>query len=115
MYKTVLITGGGSGLGKQICIDLLNGGYFVHVIDILPQIIFHNNLIYQQKNLTKYHPKELNYDIFISNVTYKPIKQKLKNIKNKMINEAIDLNVRLPLLMIKNNNFKKVIFINSIV
>jgi len=78
--KVVLVTGGASGLGQQICVKLAQRGCNIVVVDSL---LTDETL----KKLKPYHVKVRSYQINVSN------EQEVLELKEKVINDlgAVDI------------------------
>lgn len=116
MFKNlrILSTGGGSGLGLELTKQFLSESALVTVYDIKEQPFEDENLSYFQEDLLETIPEGGDYDIFVSNVAYYSGKKDFSDITEDEIKKDIKINIELPLMILKKNKIKKIVFINSI-
>lgn len=113
--RTVCVTGGASGLGLEITRALLAQLAIVVVIDCIEQPIIHKNLTYYQIDLSKERPiLDTKFDVFISNLGTSVGSKSFDEMTMEEIELMLLLNVSIQLHFLKRMEYKKFVFINSI-
>lgn len=126
--KNVLITGGASGLGKEIAEHLLKRNFNIFIIDKFPKSDvdeiyltkikkFYEFDLSNIQNIIKHLVDDkFNIDILINNASVRLFKE-IKNFSDQEIENYLKINllahIKLTQHVIHNSNFCKIIFISS--
>lgn len=113
--STICITGGNKGLGAELVKQMLNKSLKIHIIDRSEQILHHEKIIYYKMDLYKQKPRNLPFfDIVISNLGKNIGPTNFIKTSEEEIDEMIEINLKLHIWFFKNVQFRKFVFISSI-
>lgn len=112
--KTVCITAGNKGLGREIVKLLLNKCSRIIIIDRSEQLLKHDKITYIRIDLSNEKPPIQDVDIFISNLGMSVGPKTVDDMSYEEMCKMIHVNISLQIWFYKNFKYKKFVFINSV-